>query len=342
MDKNAKKILIIGPAWVGDMVMAQVLFTFLKQQNFAVIIDVLAPDWSRALLERMPEVRRAIAMPLVHGQLGLKQRWQLGKNLRAERYDQAIVLPNSWKSALIPFAARISQRTGWCGEMRYGLLNDRRYLDKVALPFMVQRFLALGLPKHAILPTDFTKPKLKITSYSIENTLAKFNLTVKKPILALCPGAEFGAAKRWPAKHFAAIVAEKIKNNWQVWLFGSVKDQIVAHEIQQLTQHACVNLTGKTNLSEAIDLLSVASLVVTNDSGLMHVAAALQRAIVVLYGSSSPKFTPPLAEKIKILSLNLACSPCFQRECPLQHLKCLQDLSPNLVLQAMDELEMLL
>ena len=342
MDKNAKKILIIGPAWVGDMVMAQVLFTFLKQQYPSAIIDVLAPDWSRALLERMPEVRRAIAMPLGHRQLGLKQRWQLGKSLRAERYDQAIVLPNSWKSALIPFAARIAQRTGWCGEMRYGLLNDKRYLDKMALPLMVQRFLALGLPKHAALPSDFTEPTLKITSYSISQALAKFNLSVEKPILALCPGAEFGPAKRWPAKHFAAIAEEKIKSNWQVWLFGSVKDQLVAQEIQQLTQHACVDLTGKTNLAEAIDLLSVVSLVLTNDSGLMHVAAALQRAIVVLYGSSSPKFTPPLAEKVKILSLNLVCSPCFQRECPLQHLKCLQDLSPNLVLEAMNKLEMLL
>lgn len=338
MIQSIQKILIVGPAWVGDMVMSQSLYKLLKRRYPNVIIDVLAPSWSHALLERMPEVRQALAMPLGHGQLQFKQRWQLGKQLRAEKYDQAIVLPNSWKSAIIPWAANIPRRTGWRGEWRFGLLNDIRFLDKKQLPLMVQRFAALGLPSSEN-QTDFLNPYLQVTEQSVAATLAKLNLIYpEKPVLVLCPGAEFGPAKRWPAEYFAEVAKNKLAEGWQVWILGSVKDQPVAHEIQQLTQNACVNLTGLTVLGEAIDLLSLAKLVVTNDSGLMHVAAALQRPIVAIYGSSSPVFTPPLTERVKILSINLPCSPCFKRECPLQHLNCLKQLSPVLVLQAMKEL----
>lgn len=354
------KILIIGPAWVGDMVMSQALLKRLKADNPDCLIDVLAPGWSGALLERMPEVRRALSMPLGHGQFGLVQRWQLGKSLRAEGYDQAIVLPNSWKSALVPFAARIPQRTGWLGEWRFGLLNDVRYLDKEKLPLMVQRFLALADDKRAGIPDNDKRyhPKLLVTQSSIQIALNKFHLnknppsppfvkggtsTVSPPfnkgglggIIALCPGAEFGPAKRWPSEHFAAIAKQKLNEGYQVWIFGSAKDQPVAAEIQQLTNNNCVDFTGKTNLGEAVDLLSLATTVVSNDSGLMHIAAALQRPVVVVYGSSSPRFTPPLSDNVKILSLNLSCSPCFKRECPLEHLKCLRDLTPELVLQEM-------
>ncbi len=336
----AKKILIIGPAWVGDMVMAQSLFKTIKQAHPDAIIDVLAPNWSSALLERMPEVNQALVLPFAHGELQLRKRWQIGARLRTENYQQAIILPNSWKSALIPFAARIPIRTGWMRELRYGLLNDIRYLNKEALPLMIQRFIALGLPKNAALPAQaqLPKPALQVNQLSINATLTKFNLTQTKPILALCPGAEFGPAKRWPSSHYAKIAAAKLKEGWAVWLFGSPKDQPVAAEIQQETQHACIDLTGKTNLGEAVDLLSLANLVVSNDSGLMHIAAALQRPLVVVYGSSSPRFTPPLNERVKIISLELPCSPCFQRECPLGHLNCLKQLSPDLVLQAIHDL----
>ena len=336
--KMQKKILIIGPAWVGDMVMAQCLFKTIKQQHPDAIIDVIAPNWSRALLERMPEVNQALVLPFAHGELNLKKRWQIGMELRKQNYQQAIVLPNSWKSALIPFVAKIPIRTGWMRELRYGLLNDIRYLNKERLPLMIQRFIALGLSKNAELPLELPKPSLQVTPDSVNAVLEKFSLNQQKPILALCPGAEFGPAKRWPSQHYAEIARVKLNEGWAVWLFGSPKDQPVAAEIQQAVNNACVDLTGKTNLGEAVDLLSVANLVVSNDSGLMHIAAALERPLVVVYGSSSPRFTPPLNKQVKILSLGLSCSPCFQRECPLGHLKCLNDLSPGLVLQAIHDL----
>lgn len=339
MKSLSKKILIIGPAWVGDMVMAQSLFKLIKQQNPAAIIDVLAPDWSRPLLQNMPEVNQALSLPFKHGELNLFGRYRLGKSLRANHYDQAIVLPNSFKSALIPFFANIPQRTGWRGEMRWGLLNDVRYLNKIILPLMIERFMALNLSISSAIPKPYPWPKLELNPVEVSATLSKFKIDLTKPILALCPGAEFGAAKRWPESRYAEIASQFILQGWQVWLFGSGKDQPVAAAIQQAIQQQCLDFTGKTTLGEAIHLLAQAQQVVSNDSGLMHIVAALQRPLIVVYGSSSPQFTPPLAEKVKIVSLHLSCSPCFKRECPLQHLNCLRELKANLVLQAIAELQ---
>jgi len=333
------KILVIGPAWVGDMVMAQALFKLLKTRDPQVIIDVMAPSWSGPLLARMPEVRQALTMPLGHVKWGWRQRWELGCSLRHENYQQAIVLPNSWKSALVPFVARIPRRTGWLGEWRFGLLNDVRYLNKKRLPLMVQRFLALGIDQDVVMEKDEYRPLLQVSESSFTDTRTKFNITISdQPIIALCPGAEFGSSKRWPAEHYAEVAKQQHAAGAAVWLFGSAKDQPIAAQIQQATQNKCVDFTGRTSLGEAVDLLSLTSKVVTNDSGLMHIAAALQRPLVVIYGSSSPQFTPPLSDNVKILSLGLSCSPCFQRECPLGHWKCVRDLSPHLVLDALTQL----
>lgn len=327
------KVLIIAPAWVGDLVMSQVLLKLIKQVNSDVIIDVLVPSWLSSVLNRMPEVQNVYELPMAHGQFGLLKRWRLGRSLAKKGYQQAIVLPNSWKSAVIPFAAKIPKRTGWRGEFRWGLLNDV-YYNKKLFPLMIQQFAVLGLASRNELPNTLPFPEFKVSSSEVDKTLAKFNLTVNKPVIALCPGAEFGSAKRWPAVHYAEVAKQMVQQGWSVWLFGSNKDKTISLEIQNQSGGVCTDLIGLTNLSEAIDLLAAVKVVVTNDSGLMHVAAALKRPIIAIYGSSSPRFTPPLTEEVKILNLNLSCSPCFQRECPLGHLKCLQDLSPEKVIQA--------
>ncbi len=331
-----KKILILGPAWVGDMVMAQTLFAMLKQQG-PCHITVLAGAWSHGLITRMPEVDAILTLPFGHGDFLIKARWRLGKSLRDRHYDQAIVLTNSWKSAIIPYAAKIPLRTGWRGEMRYGLLNDTRRLDKKRYPLMIERFMALGLPKGAELPIA-QWPALNIDLSQVEQTRNQFKLISEKPILALCPGAEYGPAKRWPTTHFADLARNKLAAGWQVWLFGSAKEQPLAAEIQQLTSQGCEDLTGKTILAEAIDLLSHANAVVCNDTGLMHIAAALSRPIVAVYGSSSPGFTPPLSKNVEIATLNKSCSPCFARTCQYGHTACLNDLSPEQVLVGIDKL----
>lgn len=331
---SVKKILIVGPSWVGDMMMAQVLFQLLQHQNPACELHVLAPAWSQALLSRMPEVQKSIVLPFDHGQLRLRARYQFAKQLRLEHYDQAIVLPNSLKSALIPYWANIPKRTGWLGEYRFGLLNDIRLLNKKQLPKMVQRFAALAFSREMILPLNLPIPRFSIRHEDIDVALQKQGLTrVSQPILALCPGAEFGSSKCWPPSHYAVIANQKLKEGWAVWIFGSLNDRVIAEAIQSQTQQRCVNLAGKTTLSEAVDLLSLAKCVVTNDSGLMHISAALDRPVIALYGSTSPNFTPPLTQHAKILKMNLSCQPCFKRECPLKHHDCMRLLLPEQVLK---------
>ncbi len=344
----SSKYLVIGPAWVGDMVMAQTLFKVLRSQNPDCVIDVLAPPWSRPLLERMPEVNEALDLPFAHGELALVKRYQLARSLRERHYQHAIILPNSYKSTLIPYWAHIPQRTGWVGEQRWFWLNDIRRLDKQQWPLMIERFMALAFDKKTLsknaaeLAQRFASseffPKLCPVQGSVQESLQKMDLQCDRPVLGLCPGAEFGASKRWPSRHYASVANQKLSEGWQVWIFGSKNDAAVAEEIQALTEDRCVNLAGKTSLTEAIDLLSVTQAVVSNDSGLMHIAAALQRPLVAVYGSSSPRFTPPLGEKVKILDLNLDCSPCFKRECPLLHHHCLENLEPGQVLRALDAL----
>lgn len=332
-----QKILIIGPAWVGDMVMAQVLFKQLKSLAPQVIIDVLAPPHSHALLVRMPEIRRALNLPIGHGELKLRTRWHIAQDLKTEKYDQAIVLPNSFKSALIPWLARIPIRTGWLGEMRYGLLNDYRKLDKQQYPLMIERFAALALARSVPLSETLPHPQLVVAPETVAAALTRVGMEMPtSPVVALCHGAEYGPAKRWPAHHHAALANILKAEGFTVWLLGSAKEQDFAAEIVQQAPH-CVDLTGKTSLAEAIDLLSLSTVVVSNDSGLMHIAAALAKPLVALYGSSSPHFTPPLAAKVSIEKLDLSCSPCFARVCPLEHLNCLQQLLPQRVAGAVQQ-----
>lgn len=327
----AAKILVVGPSWVGDMVMSQVLYRSLLQSRPGVVIDVLTPAWSGPLLQRMPEVRRSITMPLHHGELGLARRWRLGRALRDEQYEQAIVLPNSLKSALTPWFARIPRRTGWRGELRYGLVNDLRVLDKMLLPQMVQRFVALGLSLGAVLPADLPEPHLAVNAQAAEDTGRRFGLDSELPVLALCPGAEFGEAKRWPPEYYADIARDYLSGGWQVVLYGSVRDREVCgriHHDSGAVAH-CHDLAGRTTLAEVVDLLSLSAAVVSNDSGLMHIAAALHRPLLVVYGPTSPVFTPPLSAAASHIEVGIDCAPCFARNCPLGHHRCMRDISPS-------------
>ena len=328
-------VLVVGPSWVGDMVMIEPLLALLKSRQPAPAIDVLAPAWSRPLLERMPQVRAAIDLPIGHGELALGERRRIGRALRG-RYAQAIVLPGSWKSALVPFFAGIRKRTGFVRELRFGLLNDLRRLDKRALPMTVQRFWALGAEPGAAVLARLV-PRLRSDPAAVAATRAALGLAGEAPVLVLCPGAEYGPAKRWPHAHFAVVAGHYIAQGWQVWLLGSAKDAPVTAAIAAQAPGA-VDLAGRTDLGQACDLIAAADLVVSNDSGLMHVAAAFDRPLVAVYGSSDPGFTPPLSERARVLTLGLSCSPCFERECPLGHLKCLTDLAPAQVLAAADAL----
>lgn len=330
------KTLVLGPAWVGDMVMAQSLFkAVLERSGSEMLIDVLAPSYTLPLLKRMPEVHDAFAMPLIqHRELAIGKRYKAGKGLRARQYDQVIVLPNSWKSALIPFWAKIPKRTGWVGESRFGLLNDIRRLDKAVLTSMTSQYAALAFPKGQeeaakTIPQRWW-PALSVNPLDVQKTLDKFSITLDKnrPVLALCPGAAFGSAKRWPEEYYAELANQMINQGWEIWLFGSAGEKTVGHKIQSLCNNRCRDFVGTTSLPEAIDLLSVVTKVVSNDSGLMHIASALKRSVVAIYGPTPAEFAPPLVVSAKILQRDLPCRPCKQRECPLGHHHCMKMISP--------------
>jgi len=327
------KILVIAPSWVGDCMLMQPMLARLKQRHPDAQIDLFAPPWTAALLRQIPEVHEVIINPFPHRALKLVTRYRLGHQLRAAHYDQAIVLPNSLKSALVPFFAGIPLRTGFVGEMRYGLLNDSRKLDKNKLPLMVERFAQLAEAPDDAMQRPLPQPHLLIKAEQRVNVLGKLGLTIKQPVAVFCPGAEYGPAKRWPIPYFAELAQHMRGLGYTVWLVGSPRDREIGEKIVALGNHACHNLCGVTDLADAIALLSCADLVVSNDSGLMHIAAALDRPMLALYGSSSPRFTPPLSAKAQVLKLDLKCSPCFKRECPLGHFNCMKQLTPDQVVK---------
>lgn len=332
-----KKILVVGPSWLGDMIMSQALFKILKSK-FNCTIDIIAPEWSRPIVDRMPEIANSISLPIQHGELALLLRYQLGRKLRQEHYDQAIILTNSWKSALIPFVANIPQRTGWLGEMRWGLLNDVRYLNKQKLPLMMQRYIALGYAKEEEIPQQYPYPKLIANVAAGQELLTKFKVINQgKKILALCPGAAFGSAKRWPVNYFAEVAKMQINAGWDIWFFGSKQDKPVVDNILQQVPMPCVNFAGQLQLAETVDLMALVQVVISNDSGLMHMASGLGKYIVGIYGSTSPEFTPPFGPAAKIVTKNLSCSPCFKPECPLGHHQCMTTITPQHIVELLNK-----
>lgn len=330
-----ERILVVGPAWVGDMVMAQSLFMTLKQRNPAVMIDVLAPAWSLPLLSRMPQVNEAIPLPVRHGELALAKRFRVGRQLRQKEYTQAIVIPRSYKAALVPFFAGIPVRTGYRGEMRYGLINDMRALDKEVLTQTVQRQVALGLPKTAEQPPAILYPELQIDENNQSRLLSELGLTTDKPIVGMMPGAEYGPAKQWPITYYHDLAGKLISEGYQVWIFGSDKDRTIGDQVA-MAGESVISLCGKTHLEDVVDLIALCDNVVSNDSGLMHVACATGRRVIAIYGSSSPSYTPPLSKNAEVIYRYLECSPCFKRICPLGHTNCLTGIDSDILLAAIE------
>jgi len=333
------KILVVAPSWIGDTLLAQPLLARLKKKLPGVMIDALAPGWTAPVLRRMPEINEVIEAPFGHGELGLLARWRLGRSLRSRGYDEAIVLPNTFKSALIPFFAGIPLRAGFVGESRYGLLNLTHKLDAKRRPLMAERYAQLaekpGTPPARPLP----EVRLRVDQANLAIALGQLGLSRSKRIVAFCPGAEYGPSKRWPARHFASLARKLAAQGCAVWLFGSEKDRDIGEEIVRSSGGAATNLCGRTDLASAIDLLSLAEVVVSNDSGLMHVAAGVGRPVVALYGSSSPEHTPPLSASARVVRTGIECSPCFARECPLGHFKCMNELAPERVMEEIAAVE---
>ncbi len=327
------RALVIAPSWVGDAILSEPLIARLRESGMTAPVDVVAPPWCGPVYARMRGVGRIVDSPAGHGSFALHARRRLGRELRALRYTHAYVLPNTWKSALVPFFAGIPHRIGFVGEARWGLLTDARRLDARAMPQLVTRYASLAMPRGAPVPAP-TAPVLVPDRANLAAAVAALGLERDRPVAVLCPGAEFGPAKRWPAEHFAALAGMLADDGYALWILGSPNDRPVAAALVAALGSAVpgvADLTGRTDLGSAIDLMSAATLVVCNDSGLMHAAAAVGARLVALFGSSSPAYTPPLSPTARIARIDIACSPCFKRECPLGHFRCMRELTPQLV-----------
>lgn len=360
-----RSILIVSPAWLGDIIMSQSLLKTLKKQEPDCHITVYAPAYAHVIIERMAEVDKIIENPFAHGTFNLKARYAEGQKLKAMGFDKAYILPNSLKSALPPFFAGIKERIGLKGESRYVLLNKMRK-DKNAFKRMTARYVALAYVDDKSVTGDetlpaFDYPQLQLKAPSPE-LLERLNLTLDRPLLVLGCGANYGPAKLWPAEYFAKVSVHFIKRGWTVVAPGSPKDkpttELIAKHIQDIaTADATAaadssadaaaatgaldydylahykEIAGMTSLTEVLDLIGASSAAVCNDSGLMHTVAAANVPQVCIFGSTSTGYTPPLSDIAECVESTQPCHPCFKRTCKFETYACLKELTPELVIE---------
>jgi len=324
------RALVVAPQWIGDAVMTEPLLRRLAARGEQLTVGAL--PWVAPVYRAMPQVTEVIEFPFAHGGLQWRARQRLARELH-QRFDVAYLCPNSLKSALLPFLAGIPKRVGYLGEARVGLLTHRlKNPPKGLRPPMVAFYSALS----GATDVAADRPQLQLDSATVEATLAALQLQ-RGAYGVMAPGAEYGPAKRWPTHHFAAL-ADQV--DVPVVLLGSGKEAALCEEIVRSNHRAnCINLAGKTTLEQALAVIAAARWMVSNDSGLMHVAAGFVVPQVAVFGSSSPLHTPPLNEHATVLWFKndpgyqppLDCAPCFERVCPLGHTRCLNDMTPAMV-----------
>lgn len=310
--------------------MAQALYKALQSDSTSAQIHVVAPEWSRPLLARMPEVSMVHSLDVAHGEFGLVKRRHLGKQLRSERFSQAIVLPRSFKSALVPWFASIPKRVGDIGEFRHGLLTHTFTSNKdKKIPSVCNYLRYINIQSDIALVKKQYFPELSVDQANQSKVLGNNAIANDVPLVACMIGAEYGPSKQWPVEHFASLISMLKQQGVNVCLLGSAKDVQVGQQIESLCNKSVFNLCGKTSLLDVIDILAACNVAISNDSGLMHIAAAVDTPVVGIYGATTPSYTPPLHTKAKSFYVKLACSPCWQRTCQYNHYRCLKDIMPQ-------------
>ena len=311
--------------------MAGALLQRIQELHPDASIEVVVMPGLADIAHRLPGVVRVHELAVGHGELGLTVTWSLARKLKSRNFSIAIVLRNNFKSALLPWMASIPRRVGWLGESRYGILNDWRRLDEQAMPLMIQRYVALAYPAGCTSDMKpLPLPRLLSNELRRASVVSGLDLDYETPVVALVPGAEYGPAKRWPVGHFVAVGLKMRQLGYQVWVFGSSAETEICESVAD--RAGGVSLAGRTSLADVVDLISGVHGVVVNDSGIMHVAAALGRPTVGIFGSTSPDHTPPIGESAEVVSIDLECRPCFARHCPLGHMQCMKGIEPDRVI----------
>ena len=318
-----ENFLIISPSWIGDLIISQSVLKYLKKEYINCSIDIIVRPDLIEIAKMMPEVNKIYSLDIDHNSLGLAKRYRLAKTIKKNLYTSSIILPNSFKSAIIPWLANIPIRTGYKRELRSILLTQKYSLAKHENT-MVNRYLKLVNSSYS----ECLRPFLNIDMNTLELTRKKYIISNSRKNIFLCPEAEYGVAKRWPINKWIELAKYFEENNHNVYLLG--KDKNLERQYKSILKiDSITSLLGKTSLIEATYLLSLADLAVTNDSGLMHITASLDTKLISIFGSSSPFYTPPLMKDMlgEVIYKGLKCSPCFKRECPLDHLNCLNNIS---------------
>ena len=330
--QNGSPILVVPYMWIGDFVRCHSVIKLLNARFPDRPVDVLSTTLCAPLTDYMPGLRQAIVVNLPRSRIALKDQRALARRLKRENYGSTLIMPRTWKSALAPFFARIPERIGFVGEMRFALLNDVRYGER-RLPRMVDRCAALALPPAAELPPEWPLPELKIAPAEIESFRRECGLAFdKRPVVALAPGA-VGPSKRWPASAYAALTRRLIAEGFAVWVVGGPEEKSLAAEI--IGDTTARDLTGH-DLRNAILALAAAAVAVSNDSGLLHVAAAAGTPAIGIFGPTSPwHWAPlnPLAATIET-ETKVDCRPCHKPVCKLAHHRCMRDIPPEQLLAA--------
>ncbi len=322
MSQPEDRILVVAQAWVGDIIFSQMLYTQLQAQQPQVRIDVAAPAWTEALLQRMPQVHQHHIIDIPHGRLKPHRQWRLAQQWRGQ-YTQAIVVPRSAKAALAATLAGIPRRTGFASNGRPGLINDARPRPDG----VIARMLTLA---GADPSTEVAHPKLEVDPDRARTVMQRFGLDPQARWVGLMPGAAYGSAKQWGVAAFAELAALLIEQGYRVCVLGGKKEPLMGDQIATVSD-SVVNLCGKTTLDEAVDLISALACAVCNDSGLLHVAAAVDTPTVGIYGATSPHTHPPLNPNASICYADTVCSPCQQRHCPYETHGCMRAITPEQV-----------
>jgi len=321
---STQKLLIVPQNWLGDVVMSQTLLKKIKSNNSDVSIDILINSSYKDLVERMPEINKALLLDCNHKELGILKRYRLAKKIRGS-YNQSIILSRSIKSALIPYFAKIPIRTGELGELRYILINDLKYFSNEDRRKTAHRYISMFSDKKEELDEKYY-PSLKPDHENIKNLTEKYNLNTSKKIVIFAPGAAYGPSKMWPVEKFKEL-GEKLNKNYFIIILGSLDEKNIGDKI--ITHKDMINLCGKTSITDAVDLMHISKFCVSNDSGLMHLASATNTKSISIYGATSPDLTPPLTTNKEIHYKQISCSPCFEKKCKYGHYNCLSEIQVN-------------
>ena len=327
MTESSSRILVVSDFSVGDIVMNHTLLRLLKQHEPGLEIDVIAPPMAQGLIERMPEVRKHFPLDVRSTRLLSREWLNACSDLRGEGYQQAILIPRSTSAAWLILFSKIKIRTGF-KQVRPGLINDQRG----GRPGNFHQKTTDLLPKEMPVPDHLPYPHLQTHEKEVAETASRFGMDISnKPLIVLAPGASRWGTKKWPIEYFSQLSGMLIEK-YHVCVMGGEQEFALGRVISAEHPQDITNLCGKSSISEAVDVIAAAECVVANDSGLMHVAAAVGTPIVGIYGPTSPEAYPPLSDSKEICWENTLCSPCYMNQCPYGHHACMKEITPQQVL----------